>query len=783
MRLHPSLGLLLAFTVGGACAQSAAPPASAATPASTLSQAATARSTPAPADTSASPESAKAPRKQSTLPLEPSSDEAAAAQLSARFLTRFHYDAQPLDNSMSQRIYKAYLDDLDSQKVFFTQQDLARFAPLKDKLDDAIWNKDLTGPFSIFNTYVARATNRMQFALGLLDKGFDFSRQESYVIDRKKAAWPKDQAELDNLWRERTKNDWLRLKLAGKDDAQIRKTLTKRYNTLIDRFKQLDGQDAFQAFMTAYANTTDPHTDYFGPRAAENFDIAMKASLEGIGAVLQTRDDYTVVREVVPAGPAAKSGKISVGDRIVGVAQGNGPMVDVVGWRSDDVVEKIRGKKDTTVRLEILPAEMGPDGKHAVVTLVRKKVVVAEQSAKKKVISITDKGVTRKIGVIDLPSFYSDFGERSRGDANYKSATRDVARLVGQLKGDGVQGIVVDLRNNGGGSLVEANEMTGLFINKGPVVQVRDAQGQIDVQGDDDPGMAWSGPMAVLVNRGSASASEIFTAAIKDYGRGLIVGDPTFGKGTVQNLVDLNRFAQDAGANEKGQFGELKMTIAEFFRINGGSTQLKGVKPDIGYPSNGDEKEFGESTYDNALKWTHIPPAKFTQVANPQAYLTQLQQMHEARVATSPSWTLMLDELAQYRKMNDMKSISLNLAARQAQRKKLDAVQASFRARHKKIDGNDTALADEQSDLDDGLNPSERSLKEQLKEEKDAKKAKDVELEETAHILFDADTLTKGNPKLAAAVLPYGGKFSTPSMAAVKSSAKPVAPVEAPAVH
>lgn len=781
MRLHPSLGLLLALTVSGACAQSAAPPGPVAAPAGTASAPASATS--APAGAASALASAKAPRKQSTLPLTPSPDEAAAAQLSARFLTRFHYDAQPLDNSMSQRIYKAYLDDLDSQKVFFTQQDLARFAPLKEKLDDAIWNKDLSGPFSIFNTYVARAIDRMQFALGLLDKGFDFSRQESYLIDRKKASWPKDQAELDNLWRERTKNDWLRLKLAGKDDAKIRKTLTKRYTTLIDRFKQLDGQDAFQGFMTAYANTTDPHTDYFGPRAAENFDIAMKASLEGIGAVLQTRDDYTVVREVVPAGPAAKSGKLKVGDRIVGVAQGNGPIVDVVGWRSDDVVEKIRGKKDTTVRLEILPADLGPDGKHEVINLVRKKVVVAEQSAKKKIISITDKGQTRKIGVIDLPSFYSDFGARSRGDANYKSATHDVARLIGQLKDDGVQGIVVDLRNNGGGSLVEANEMTGLFIDNGPVVQVRDAQGQIDVQGDDDPGMTWSGPLAVLVNRGSASASEIFTAAIKDYGRGLVVGDPTFGKGTVQNLVDLNRFAQDAGANEKGQFGELKMTIAEFFRINGGSTQLRGVKPDIGFPSNGNEKEFGESTYDNALKWTHIPPADFKQVANPKAYLTQLQQMHEARVATSPSWKLMLDELVHYRKMNDMKAISLNLAARQAERKKLEKVQADFRARHKKIDGNDTALADEQSDLDDGLNPSERSLKEQLKQEKDAKNAKDVELEETAHILFDAGILMKADPKLATSVLPYGGRFSTQSMATVEQPAKPPAHVEPPAAQ
>lgn len=742
MKLRSLLTLLLALTVTCVCAQSAA-------------------------DLGAGHQH----RKASVWPLKPTITEAQAAQLSARFLTRFHYAAQPLDDAMSQRIYKAYFKLLDGEKVFFTQQDMDKFAPLKTKLDDAIWNEDLSAPFSIFNLYLQRAVQRMTYARSLLKQGFDFSTNETYNFDRKKADWPKDQAALDELWRKRTMNDWLRLKLAGKTDAEIRQTLDKRYAGYIERVRQLDGEDAFQTFMTAYAETTDPHTDYLSPRAAENFDISMKLSLEGIGAVLQARDDYTQIRELVPGGPAAKSGKIQVGDRIVGIGQGDsGPITDVIGWRLDDVVNRIRGKKDTTLRLEIIPADTGVDGKHEIVTLVRKKVSIEEQAAKKKIVEIKDGGITRKIGVIELPTFYSDFGARSEGDKNFKSATRDVAKLIGELKAAGVQGIIMDLRNNGGGSLAEADSMTGLFIDKGPVVQVRDAKGHVEVQGSDTPGLAWNGPLAVLVNRGSASASEIFTAAIQDYHRGLIVGEPTFGKGTVQNLVDLDRFGSNPDG-EKPQFGELKMTIAEFFRINGGSTQLKGVTPDIEYPKSGDDKEFGESTYDNALPWTQIAPASYQPVANLDAYLPQLEQDHLARVAKSPAWKLMLDELAQYKSMRDKTSVSLNFATRETERKQQDAIQAGFRARQKAIDGSDAYLKDEDSSLDDGLDASERSLKSELKQEKDAKKAKDVYLDETAHILFDADGLIQASPTLAAQVLPYGGKFGGMPVAASKPAA------------
>ena len=407
MKLRPALVLLFALSAGCVYAQSAA-------------------------DLGAGPK----PRKAATWPLEPTAEQAQAAQLSARFLTRFHYDAQPLDDAMSARIYKAYLKMLDGDKVFFTQADMDKFAPLKTKFDDAIWNSDLSAPFAIFNLYVQRAVQRMTYARSLLKDGFDLSRDESYDVDRKDAAWPKDKAAADDLWRKRTKNDWLRLKLAGKDDADIRKTLDKRYSGYIDRIRQINSADAFQTFMNAYAESTDPHTDYLGPEAAANFDIAMSLSLQGIGAQLQSRDDYTMIVKLIAGGPAMKSHKLKPGDRIVAVGQGDkGAMVDVVGWRIDDVTALIRGKKGTVVRLEVLPADVGPDGKHELLTLVRDKINLEDAAASKNVIEIKDGGVTRKIGVIDLPSFYSDFGARSAGDKDFRSTTRDVAKLIAQKMG------------------------------------------------------------------------------------------------------------------------------------------------------------------------------------------------------------------------------------------------------------------------------------------------------------------------------------------------------------
>ena len=557
--------VLIALAVSlGARAQNPAPPANC--PASSSSS--------APASPIAKYKATPAPE------LKPTAAQGQAAILAARLLTRFQYEALPLDDAMSAKIFDAYFKALDGSKLFFTQADANQFAPDRSKLDDAIWNGDMSAPFAIFNLYEKRAGERTAYALALLKKGFNLDGDGTYTFDRDKAPWAADTAALNALWKGRVENDWIRLKLAGKDDAEIRKTLSRRYENYLDRVHQLDSEDVFQTFMNAYATAIDPHTNYFGPRASQNFDITMKLSLEGIGAVLQEHDEYTVIREIVPGGPAAKSGKLEVGDKIVGVGQGDcGAIVDTVGWRIDDVVAKIRGHKGTTVRIEFLPAEGGPDAKPQLVTLVRKKVTIAEQAAKKKIVDVKESGRTVKIGIIDLPSFYEDFDARRRGDADYKSASRDVAKLLDELKQAKVSAVVVDLRDNGGGSLSEAVNLTGLFTGNGPVVQVRDNRSQVEEQ-DSSEKMLWTGPMAVLVNRGSASASEIFTAAIQDYGRGLVIGEQTFGKGTVQNLTSLDQLAM----NTKPTFGELKMTIAEFFRVDGDSTQLHGVTPDILFP-------------------------------------------------------------------------------------------------------------------------------------------------------------------------------------------------------
>ncbi|MDE1897984.1 MAG: carboxy terminal-processing peptidase [Xanthomonadaceae bacterium] len=697
-----------------------------------------------------------APRRAAAaFPLTPTPAQSEVAQLSARFLTRYSYEALPLDNAMSERVFKAYFDALDGEKLFFTQADVDRFASLRDGLDSAIWTGDMSGPFAIFNLYEQRVAERVAYARSQLAKGFDFNREESFDLDRRHAPWAKDTAALDDLWRKRVKNDWLRLKLAGQKDAEIRKTLDKRYANYLEQARELDGEDAFSTFMNAYAMANDPHTNYLGPRASENFDISMKLSLEGIGAVLERRDEYTQIREIVPGGPASRS-KLQVGDRIVGVGQGAGcPIEDVVGWRLDDVVALIRGKKDTVVRLEVLPADVGLDGKHEIITMVRKKVTIEEQAAKKKIIDIRDGDRTLKIGVIDLPTFYQDFEARRRGDPNYRSATRDVARLLGELKQDKVDGVIVDLRNNGGGSLAEATELSGLFIGKGPIVQVRDNRGRVEEE-DSDNGRVWDGPLAVLVNRGSASASEIFAAAIQDYGRGLIIGENTYGKGTVQNLVDLDQVAQQP----RGKLGELKMTIAEFFRVNGGSTQLKGVTPDVVFPQTINPKDFGESSYDNALPWSQIKPADYKPVANLKSLLPNLLMLHDARVAKSPAWQLMRDELAEARQLQAQTTVSLDFAVRDRERKAFEATQAAFKAREKTVDATARLVAPAAgaatagTAADDGLQANERPLKNDLAREKARDVRRDTMLEEAAHILGDEVVMLKGDPRLAAIVLP-----------------------------
>ncbi|HVF33984.1 MAG TPA: S41 family peptidase, partial [Candidatus Saccharimonadia bacterium] len=438
-----------------------------------------------------------------------------AAMWAMRFLTRFHYKRVPLDDTMSAQILERYIEGLDGEKLFFTKADIAEFARWQAKLDDAIYDGELEPPFEIFRRYIGRVDERTAHARALVEKGFDLTVEEKYETDREDAEWAASRVELDDLWRRRVKNDWLRLKLAGKTEAEARKTLDKRYRSFKDRVAELDGEDVFQTFMNAYASAIEPHTGFLGPRASENFSMSMRLSLEGIGAVLQRDDEFTTVRQVVKGGPADKLGTIKAGDRIVGVGTGKGPMQDVVGWRLDYVVDLIRGKKGTTVLLDIIPADAGVDSKPITIAVVRDEVKLEEQAAKKSVIEVPDGSYVRKIGVIALPTFYHDFEGRRRGDAEYRSSTRDVARLLGELKKEGVEGVVIDLRDNGGGSLTEATQLSGLFIDRGPVVQVRDAQGRVSVESDSDAGVAWDGPLAVLVNRSSASASEIFAAALQ----------------------------------------------------------------------------------------------------------------------------------------------------------------------------------------------------------------------------------------------------------------------------
>ncbi len=660
-----------------------------------------------------------------------------AAHLTADFLSRFHYEPIPLDDVLSARVMDRFLKSLDPDRVIFLQSDIDRFMASRTKIDDAIKHNDLSIPFSIFNLYEQRIVNRMTYARSLLKRTFDFSKQEDYPLMRDKGPWPRSETESDDLWRKRVKNDWLRLKLAGKDDASIRDTLDKRYENSIERAHQYKSDDVFQMFMEAYTTSIDPHTEYFNAAASAEFDISMKLSLVGIGAVLQERDDYTTIRELVAGGPAQLSGKLAVGDRIVGVGQGeDGPIKEVVGERLDDIVKLIRGAKGSVVRLDILPADAGADGKHRLISLVRDKISLDKQAASKTVLSVKEGNAVRRIGVITLPAFYEDFDARQKGDKNYRSASRDVAKLLGELKQDKVDGVLVDLRNDGGGSLAEAINLTGLFIGKGPVVQQRNASGAVKVERDEIPAPLWTGPLGVLINRGSASASEIFAAAIQDYGRGVIIGEPSFGKGTVQTVVDLDQLVH----NPKPKFGELKFTVAQFFRVNGGTTQLRGVTPDISLPGLFDPEAFGESSFDNALPWSEVKAANFKPWEDMKALLPQLQRLHDTRVQNDPEFQDFVKDVADLKAQREKPDISLNEAER---RKELDAEENRLKSRGQFNDGVDVVK-------DDGLQSDERSLNADMAIDKARKSAKDILQNEAASIVADLAGLQPDMPNTVA---------------------------------
>ncbi|MBB1087129.1 carboxy terminal-processing peptidase [Lysobacter sp. SG-8] len=665
--------------------------------------------------------------------------------------SRYAYRPKALDDALSADMYDRYLEALDGGKQFFTAEDIARFDAWKLRLDDALKSGELDPAYAIFATYRKRVNERVAFARALLGKDvFDFTGDDRYEYDREDAPWAASSAELDRLWTQSVRNDWLRLRMAGKEADDIRDTLDKRYENLSQGIAELKGEDVFQTFLNSYTNAIDPHTDYLTPRSADNFNLSMSLSLEGIGAVLQKQDDVVAIREIVAGGPAGKSGVLEPGDRIVGVGQGeSGAMEDVVGWRIDDVVSKIRGKKGSKVRLDVIPVEMGLDTAPRRVVLVRDRVRLEDQAAKSKVIQIPalEGAPAQRIGVIELPGFYQDFEGRRRNADDYASATRDVARLLTELRGDGVDGVVLDLRNNGGGSLNEAIELTGLFIDRGPVVQVRESGGRVTVNGDEDSGIAWEGPLAVLINRGSASASEIFAGAIQDYGRGLVIGETTFGKGTVQNLFDLDRWP----ANEEPRFGQVKLTIAQFFRVSGSSTQNRGVVPDIAFPASVDASEFGESTYDNALPWTKIAAVPHVRYGNFQPLLPKLETLHEARIATDREFQWWSEDVAQYRAESEKTSVSLNEAERRAERDR-DVAKRKARQEERKALGLDLdPLADV---TDDGLSANERDIVVDTEREKLAEDRPDPLLRESAAILADAIRLLGDDKQLSAQVLP-----------------------------
>jgi len=690
-----------------------------------------------------------------TVPLAPASntlDQAAASSAVYGVLSDSGYPYRPraLDQAMADQVFDKYIETLDGNRQFFLQSDIDGFTPLRAQVSGAIRSGRTAMADQMFAIYKQRAAERIAHARGLLAGEPDFTVVERYDYDREEAAWAANTAELDEIWRKSVKNDWLRLRLAGKQGADIRTTLDKRYAALLKSINELKGEDVFALFLNAYTDAIDPHTQYMTPRSAENFNQAMSLSLEGIGAQLQRQDDVVVIREIIPGGPAALDGTLQPGDRIVGVGQGReGAIEDVIGWRIDDVVAKIRGKPDTQVKLEYIPAADGINGKHRTVLLDRAKVRLSEQAAKSETLTLpgSEGGVERRVGVIKLPAFYQDFEGRRRNVADYASATRDVSRLLGQFKAEGIDGVVLDLRNNGGGSLDEAIELTGLFIDQGPVVQVRESGGRVVVNGDRKAGVAWDGPLAVLINRGSASASEIFAGAMQDYGRGLVIGETTFGKGTVQNILDLDR----GRAEGASQIGELKLTIAQFFRVSGSSTQHKGVVPDIAFPASVDASEFGESTYDNALPWTRIAAVPHEQYGNFQPLVATLQQRHQQRVGSDLEFGWWKEDVDHYRTEAERKSISLNEGERQAERERLETQRKARQQQRRELGLELDPLAEES---DDGLTGNERDIVADAAREKAAEKRPDPLLRESAAILADAIGLLQADRQLSARVLP-----------------------------
>jgi carboxyl-terminal processing protease len=614
---------------------------------------------------------ATAPAQAASLGIQPSERHRKVARLVGEVIERQHYLQTALDEKMSSQVFDQFFDALDSSHAYFLASDIAEFEPYRFTLGEVVRTGKLEPIFEIFARYQARNRSATFAAIAALAHEPDFTVDESISFDRSKAPWLATQSEWDDLWRKRVKNDALSLMLANKTWAETADILKKRYDRVLKRIDQVSSDDVFEIFMNSYAHVYDPHSNYMSPRASEEYNIAMKLSYVGIGATLQLVDDHVTILNVIPGGPAAISGLLKANDRITAVGQGkSGEMTDVIGWRLDDVVQLIRGPGGSTVRLSILPAGAMPGAKETALQFVRNKVTLEAQAAQKKPTLTVKRGDRElKIGVIDVPSFYLDFDAKVAGEKEYRSTTRDVAKLIAELKKENIDGLIMDLRGNGGGHLSEATGLVGLFIPKGPVVQLRETGGRIEVLNDPEPGAVWDGPLAVLVDRTSASASEIFSAAIQDYGRGLIVGQQTYGKGTVQNLYPLDRWALGPNAG----FGELTVTIGKYYRVSGDSVQNRGVIPEIALPSLISTDEVGESTKTSALVWDRIRSADFHPSNGLTNLLLPINHAHEQRLTSDPDLKELADDAAVFSDLRQKKSASLQIAARKAEREQQDS--------------------------------------------------------------------------------------------------------------
>ena len=630
-----------------------------------------------------------------------------------------HYEKQRLDDDLSSKIFDLYIESMDGSRSYFLQSDIEEFEQYRLKLDDGLIKGNLDAPFIMYNRLQQRVTERLSFLLKQLPekaKTYDFTKNEQLSLDRKNADWAKSTADLDDLWRKRLKNSILNLRLADKEDDAIYELLSKRYQNQLNRTHLATEEDGFQAYMNAVAHAFDPHTAYFSPRNTENFNINMSLSLQGIGAVLQTEDEHTKVVRLVPAGPADKAGQLQPADKITGVGQEDAEIVDVIGWRLDEVVDLIRGAKGTTVSLEIIPSD-ATDLKTKVIKIVRDEVKLEEQSAQKEIIEIPQGDGLLKIGVIDIPTFYIDFQGRQDGKKDYKSTTRDVERLVNELKAEKVDGIIVDLRNNGGGSLDEALSLTDLFIDRGPVVQVRYSNGYVQVLPEPKNqvgGIVYDGPLGVLTNRLSASASEIFAGAIQDYGRGIIVGGQTFGKGTVQSVLPL-------------EHGQLKLTQAKFYRVSGDSTQHQGVIPDILFPSLFDKEKIGESALDQALAWDTIRPAGYDAKKDFQPWLPVLREKHQDRIETNPDFVYLHNQKEIMTDLRARTDITLNQKQRKHEREDNEKQRLTIENKRRKAKG---------MELLEALQTEEELVAEAEQAEKDKKEGKESEEKEEPDALL-----------------------------------------------